>query len=66
MDEKSEGRMPVNPTVAEFRVYVTNEIDDALAHSWFVTGDRRRLLQALRTLVRQMTDAEVQKFMGMM
>lgn len=59
------GRMPLNPTTEQFRAYVIAEIDDALRHSWVVSGDRRKLLQGLRTLVQQMTVAEVQKFQSM-
>jgi hypothetical protein len=52
--------------VEEFRRYVIKELDAALGRSWFIRGDTRRLLSALRSRIPSVPAEELQKWIDVL
>ena len=56
--------IPPDMTPDEFRTFAVGLLDDALGHSWFVRGDNRKFIEAVRTYLPQMPDDEIKKLIA--
>ncbi len=52
-------RLPISPTPAEFRDFLSEAVRNMLSHSWLVFGDNRRILEAVQAYLPKMTDQQL-------
>ncbi len=57
-------RLPINPTPAQFRDFLAENVRATLSHSWLVFGDNRRILEGMLAYLPQMTDQQLLALMA--